>query len=101
MGLFGFMRKKEDNDTSHFICKSCGTEFDPLKAEAEFNSHFDGEHDYIYNGWEGFCADCAISNTELDDEEGIDYDENNPPPGCRECGGPYPNCTTSCPMFDD
>ena len=23
------------------------------------------------------------------------------PPGCRACGGPYPNCCDSCPMFDD
>lgn len=23
------------------------------------------------------------------------------PAGCRACGGPYPNCKSSCPMFDD
>ena len=23
------------------------------------------------------------------------------PSGCAACGGPYPYCTTSCPMFDD
>ena len=23
------------------------------------------------------------------------------PIGCRSCGGPYPNCKSSCPMFDD
>jgi len=26
------------------------------------------------------------------------YDE---PEGCAACGGDYPNCTTSCPLFDD
>lgn len=23
------------------------------------------------------------------------------PFGCRACGGPYPMCKSSCPMFDD
>ena len=23
------------------------------------------------------------------------------PEGCSACGGDYPNCTTSCPLFDD
>lgn len=23
------------------------------------------------------------------------------PEGCAACGGPYPNCTTSCKLFDD
>ena len=23
------------------------------------------------------------------------------PEGCRACGGPYPSCMSSCPMFDD
>ena len=23
------------------------------------------------------------------------------PVGCRACGGPYPMCKSSCPMFDD
>lgn len=23
------------------------------------------------------------------------------PAGCRACGGPYPNCKSSCPLFDD
>lgn len=23
------------------------------------------------------------------------------PSGCAACGGPYPSCMSSCPMFDD
>ena len=23
------------------------------------------------------------------------------PSGCKACGGPYPHCKTSCPLFDD
>ena len=25
----------------------------------------------------------------------------NIPEGCAACGGPYPDCKWSCPMFDD
>lgn len=30
-----------------------------------------------------------------------DYDPDYIPPGCRACGGPYPNCKASCPLFDE
>ena len=26
---------------------------------------------------------------------------DNIPEGCAACGGPYPDCTTSCKIFDD
>lgn len=43
---------------------------------------------------------------EWDDyEEELEYEDHfdDPdyiPPGCRACGGPYPNCKASCPLFD-
>ena len=41
------------------------------------------------------CFDVDYFN---DDDDGkID----GVPVGCAACGGPYPHCTTSCPMFDD
>lgn len=78
---------------------SCGKEFDIDEAASTFNSHYDEEFDYYLNGWENWCADCAISNTELDKQEGVD--DGNIPVGCRICGGNYPHCTYSCPMFDN
>lgn len=36
---------------------------------------------------------------EFDEED--DYDPDYIPEGCRACGGDYPNCTSSCPLFDD
>ena len=51
-------------------CKSCGEEFDFDEAADEFNAHFEDSYDYAYNGWEGFCADCAISEQERIDEDG-------------------------------
>lgn len=80
-------------------CRSCGSNFNEDEAASTFNSYFDGNYDYDLNGWEGICADCAICNTEHDEEEGID--EDGIPVGCASCGGDWPNCTTGCPMYDD
>lgn len=43
------------------------------------------------------------SNDEWDDNdfEQEEYDINDIPEGCRACGGEYPHCTSSCPLFDD
>ena len=30
-----------------------------------------------------------------------DTDEDDIPEGCVACGGPYPYCCDSCPLFDD
>ena len=27
--------------------------------------------------------------------------DDETPEGCDACGGPYPHCKTSCPIFDD
>lgn len=43
------------------------------------------------------------------DEGGIEYtpltmlafDCDVPPDGCIACGGPYPDCKSSCAMFDN
>ena len=54
----------------------------------------------------GFVNDVTINNT--DDAPESDYDDDNAtgnndeiPEGCVACGGPYPFCTISCPVFDD
>lgn len=38
---------------------------------------------------------------DTDDEEYYDRHPEDVPDGCRECGGPYPNCCDSCPLYDD
>ena len=30
-----------------------------------------------------------------------DTDDDDIPEGCAACGGPYPRCCASCPLFDD
>ena len=49
-----------------------------------------------------------MSNTYLVGAEGPEYDEEyfddyeDNDVGCTACGNPaYPNCKTSCPLFDD
>jgi heterodisulfide reductase subunit C len=30
-----------------------------------------------------------------------DHSDDETPEGCQACGGPYPDCTASCPAFED
>lgn len=61
-----------------YICPSCGWEVD--------------EFDYEYESgeYEEYAAETL----------GV-YDGDVPPVGCRACGGPYPDCISSCKVFDD
>lgn len=36
---------------------------------------------------------------ETDDDD--DFDEDEIPEGCLACGGPYPDCSDSCPIYGD
>lgn len=39
---------------------------------------------------------------EINDEDyEFDDESEDIPAGCRACGGDYPNCTDSCPMYDN
>lgn len=66
-----------DREEENYICPACGWSVDALEYEYE-----------------------------EDDEEWSDsvlnmYDGDVPPAGCRACGGPYPQCKSSCKLFDD
>lgn len=71
----------------------------------------DSELEY-FQYWE--CHDCGETFyeeelLEVRDELKEDFSEKpsllddilDMPPGCRACGGDYPNCITSCNMFED
>ncbi len=62
---------KEDNE--FYQCVSCD-----FYIHEEYFRNIDDEYDDYYN--------------DEDDET---------PEGCVACGGPYPNCMSSCNMFDD
>lgn len=47
--------------------------------------------------WTGSVLKCPKCGAEYeDDDDGMDI-----PEGCAACGGEYPLCKDSCPMFDD
>ena len=48
-----------------------------------------------------FEEEQAYLEAEYEREEYYDRHPSDIPEGCRACGGPYPNCCDSCPMFDD
>ena len=80
---------------SKIKCELCGELFNLNDAIDEFDEEYDaGSYAYLYDGRK-FCLDCAI---ELYEEK---YGDDGPPPGCRECGGDWPNCQDSCSMYDD
>ena len=48
----------------------------------------------IFGDWDGETYTCDYCDSDYDDDDDI-------PEGCAACGGDWPNCTTSCPMYDD
>lgn len=63
----------------------------------------------VFGTWT--CTACGAINdvTEdniIDEDDGfynedLDYNDIDIPFGCRACGGDYPNCRDSCPLYDD
>ena len=80
-----------------WYCDKCGTF---MNSQSGFS---------VTNGtW--VCTECGFVNDVTEDnirEDTPDYyssdtnDYDEVPEGCRACGGPYPQCTTSCKLFDD
>ena len=101
------------------VCKACGEHFNKTDAILKFNHYFSGSSGWTYDVLnEDYCFDCAVDvayemyyEEELidpyldDDDEDTDFDNESAEykdVGCTACGNPaYPNCKTSCPMFDD
>lgn len=70
------------------ICPYCGSELEKLR---------DGRY---------YCDTCDDTFDEedilwRDEDDNQDDAEDYIPEGCLACGGPYPNCKTSCKIFDD
>jgi hypothetical protein len=49
------------------------------------------------------CKTCGhtINHDDYDYEEYFEECDEDVPYGCAACGGPYPQCKTSCKLFDD
>jgi predicted RNA-binding Zn-ribbon protein involved in translation (DUF1610 family) len=82
------------------ICNKCGAIMDRKEGP--------NGRDDIYAcpscGWKVDVMDYEYEEDEEEEwtEEILKaYDGDVPPAGCRACGGPYPQCKTSCKLFDD
>ena len=83
-------------------CPWCGKEFDFEEVSNAYAEHYDYAFDYMYTVGDPIgllCLECAIEFTERDVIN--DDDDSFPPPGCRECGGDYPRCISSCSIMND
>lgn len=94
------------DDGVDWYCDCCGAY---LNTQPEFST--------ITEMW--ICTECGcindVSENNIIQESEMDYrlDDNYVPlrkekeyrgyipAGCRACGGPYPDCMTSCNLFDD
>lgn len=84
-------------DMGYALCEQCETIMEP---------DTDSYGNLIYR-----CPECGWTvlqdDFESNPDDELDYDtiyENEDiyiPEGCLACGGPYPDCKTSCPLFDD
>jgi len=52
----------------------------------------------LYNSLSGVITDNGFLCKACFREQA--NDEEQMPIGCRACGGPYPDCKTSCAMYD-
>lgn len=46
------------------------------------------------------CPDCGYTMDEYDWDRDEEEDPDRKPYGCRACGGPWPDCKTSCNLYN-
>ena len=87
-------------------CENCGKSFDLILDKSAYSNHFSWDNGTsLYDQWDDqiLCAECAIEAYEARVDE--EYDEDNDDSedeGCVACGNPaYPDCKSSCQLFDD
>ena len=74
---------------------SCGNGFYPDTVAGYLE--YKGIDSSLYDGT--LCFECAFR--ELTGYYPDEEDADGMPDGCRECGGDYPNCRSSCNLFDE
>ena len=87
--------------------------FDPANYDwwcDECNASLNDQPGFDPNCGSWVCTECGQlnyidENKVIDDSASYSFedasDDDDIPEGCAACGGPYPDCTSSCPMFDD
>ena len=79
---------REELPTDEYVLVCCDHDSAVNEAVAELESRYQRRI-------------CSFDATIFNDDEGNEDNEDNIPEGCLACGGPYPSCKTSCPLFDD
>lgn len=76
-------------NNGEYICNNCGAIMDRTEDP-------DGGCDIL------ICPNCGEQIDEMDYEYEWDEDdeEDKMPSGCVACGGPWPQCTSSCKLYD-
>jgi DNA-directed RNA polymerase subunit M/transcription elongation factor TFIIS len=77
------------NDDELLECPNCG------------NSFYADDRDFAYEQWKEEQEEESGFYDYDDDDYDDDYDESEEPECCRACGGPWPDCESSCTIFDD
>ena len=54
---------------------------------------------YSYEDEEFMCPVCGSTYDQNDFD--LEDDDDSMPAGCASCGGPWPDCMSSCKMYDD
>lgn len=93
MGIFGKLLKtaatnvaKKSLEDAYMDCPVCGSKVNYSIVDDAF-----------------ICSNCGTNALEYDEDGDLDFDDDDSdiPEGCAACGGPYPQCTSSCKLFDD
>lgn len=108
MGLFS-KKKKDDksNDNTflpytkeEYVCQKCGSLMMYVGGLLDWECPTCGAEGSIE--YDNVNKEYYVSVAESYTYEEIYSDPiRNEPDCCKACGGPYPNCLSSCKMFDD
>ena len=82
------------------ICNECGALMDHKDDPSGIGYVYDCPScDYVIDTME-YEYDWGDEEREWTSPVLEAYDGDVPSAGCRACGGPYPQCKTSCKLFD-
>lgn len=79
------------------LCIDCKTEMD-CKPGSTCDVYTCPSCGYMFYG-EDYELNDDDEDSEWDSIVLQAYDDDVPPKGCRACGGPYPQCKSSCGLF--
>lgn len=84
-------------NNGYAVCNQCGA----LMEEGEEYTYKCPNCGWVIDQDEYVYDDGDPDPTDITDDMKKVFGEPVPPSGCIACGGPYPYCKTSCPIFDD